>query len=238
MQVVAKFLMRCGLGFLCVAIVSPYWANAQVTKQGDRYLFRMKLTKGATASYRLTTAANAPGGGQNSFAMTMTMKSKVLSVSGDVATVEYVVTPAKGSPGGTTPQKMTMKVNTRGKVVGGDKQMAQMGMQSALPDKPVAVGGSWTDTIPVQTAMGTITTKATYRFTGISNRAGKPVANIQLNMTGSGAGMNFTGTGTLAIRMGDGSLDNLTMQQKMKVGGGNSGQPVNVTVNVTMTRTG
>jgi hypothetical protein len=198
----------------------------------------MKLTRGATASYLFTTSANAPGGGQQgSFSMTMTMNSKVLSVSGDVATVEYVVTPAKGSPGGTTPQKMTLKINSRGKVVGGDKQMAQMGFQSALPDKPIPVGGSWSDTVPVQTAMGTITTKANYRLTGISNRAGKPVANIQVNMTGSGPSLNFTGKGTLALRMDDGSMDNMTMQQTMKIGGGSGGKRVDVNVKVTMSRT-
>lgn len=237
MQFLATWLLRFSLSVLCLTFVSSNGTNAQITKQGGAYLFRMKLTKGATASYLFTTSATAPGGQQGSFSMSMTMNSKVLSVSGDVATVEYVVTPAKGSPGGTTPQKMTAKINSRGKVVGGDKQMAQMGFQSALPEKPVPVGGSWSDTIPVQTAMGTITTKANYRLTGISSRAGKPVANIQVDMNGSGPSLSFTGKGTLALRMDDGSMDNLTMQQTMKLGGGSGGKQVDVKVNVKMSRT-
>jgi hypothetical protein len=203
-----------------VAVVGQ--ADAQITKQGKGYLFRMKFAKGQTMKYVVDSKVQMPGTPQGKMEFSMPMVMTVKSVTNGVADIAAKVGPMSmnGKPGQT--QTTNMKINSRGEVVGG-----QGGMQTAnvpLPQGPVAIGATWNANIPLGAGAGGQTISAVYKFTGIKNIAGRQCAVLAVTLKGMG-----TGTGTTYISMADGSLVRSNMSMSMK---GPNGQGMAMTASV------
>jgi hypothetical protein len=210
--------------FVAAFVAAPH-ADAQVTKSGSNYTFRMKFTKGQTTRYNVVTNMTMGGagsaGGNNAPAMKMEMPMTMLveNVQKDVADLKMTVGPPTmngQAMGQSQPQTQTMKMDSRGRVVGGGQSMG--GVMATLPDKPIAVGGTWTAQMPMQ-GMGNM--NATYKFLGLKNEGGRQVAEIEVTVSSKGQ-MNASGSGRMFILASDGSLlrSSLNLNASMPTGQG------------------
>lgn len=217
------------LGILAVPVLSP----AQVAKQGNGYLFRMKFVKGQKQNFKM--ASTTSGFGDQAMKMGMNFSMTVKSVKKDQATV--VVSNSNmtmnGQPtnmgGSNNTAEITM--DSTGKQVGGAAGAG--GFSGNFPVKPLPIGGKWTSDLPVPGggAMpgGKIT--ATYTFTGFTSVKGKNAAKVAIKI-GGGA----TGSGTMLINAADGSLLSSTMAMTITMPNPQTNKPINLKSNVNITR--
>lgn len=228
-----------GLAFGLLA--APAVAPAQVTRQGDGYLLRVKFTKGQTIRYTIANSISTSAQGNSTpQAMSIPLSIRVMSVAGNVATLEASVGPMGGQ---SQPQRQTMRMDTRGKVVGGPAEGIQSLTGVAMPQGPVRIGQSWKDTVQVPSPLGPISSTTTYTFRGIKSVGGRSVAELDITMTGKGSSLGLTGSGKVQILVSDGTLQGLNMTQRATLSGAigqapNSRQPArpmtfNTTVRVT-----
>lgn len=235
-------LMGCliagGAGLLATAN-----ANAQVTKVGDGYLFRVKYAKGKTTHYQMTTKTTLPPGAagpSSTKPMTMSMVAPltmtVVSVQGNKATVKSDVgaMTMNGQPM-SKPSSTEMTIDDRGQIVGKVKGAgAGMGMENlsgTLPDKPLKVGQSFTANRTMTQMNQNIQMKATSTFVGIKNVGGKQLAEMALKISGTGSA-TMSGTGTSYYNLADGSLNNMSMITSMTMA--IPGQPQKMNMKVSM----
>lgn len=206
-------------------------AMAQVTKQGNKYLFRVKYAKGQVIKYGMNMSINMGGKSQP---MNMDVTSKVLNVDAKgVSTLE--VTSSMG--GGT----QTVKIDSKGKVVGGSSGGANFA--TAMPDKAIGVGESWTGDMAGGAGMG-MNAKVKYTLKGVKTVGGKPCAEISISLTMKGSGgtgaqagaMNATGAGSMYVIMSDGTLQSSSLSMKMNMSGAAAAQGKNATMVVSMNR--
>lgn len=221
------------LGFAALWAVIP----AQVSKQGAGYLFRIKWTKGQTAKYAMVTTSS---GGPQAVSVKMPMSLKVLSVKNGVGEVEYSVGPmtSNGKSMGAA-QKVVAKVDPRGKIVGGSDPSQNMGGNITFPQGPIKPGGSWTGSQKVPGAGGaSMTINAKYKFVGLKSVAGQSVAQIDVSMSGGGGSMQISGSGSVFLRVSDGSLQSTNLNQKFTFGSAQGNQkPMTMQMTVSMKRT-
>jgi len=214
-----------------VAVVAGS-AHAQVSKQGNKYLFRIKYVKGQTITYGMAMSMNMGG---KSTPMNMNVSQKVVSVdSSGTATV---------SVSGVGGQPMTMKMDNRGRMVGGPQGMAAGSNSIQLPEKAVAVGESWAGSAAGgQQGMG-VNMTATYTLKGFKTVHGKQCAEVAITMKMTGGGtsggkktsINGGGGGSCFISMADGIAESVSIS--MKVGGSATGGAAQTaTVTTTMNR--
>jgi hypothetical protein len=210
-------------------------ASAQITKQGNAYLFRMKFSKGEKMSYVINSSGSMPGAaaGQSAMKMTMPMVMTVKDVQGKIATVQMEMGPMmmNGKAAGQQKQTMEVKLDDRGKPAGNSGSMQSVSTQ--LPEKPLKVGESYSTTNNVNVMGQQFAVKATNKFVGTKRVGARNCAIISTSAAGSGA-MKTAGTGTALLDMADGSLVSMTMNQKVTVGQGAQAQTI--TNNVTITR--
>ena len=186
---------------------------AQVTKVGNGYDIKVKYAPGKTYNYALNTAVNMMGGpsgtprGQN---VNMVLKQKVLSVTKGVATIQAS---SSGGPQGSTPPQ-TIKVDSRGKVVGGQSQFSFL---NGFPARPLKVGETWkaTTSLPMGPA-GSGKANVAYTFRGMKNVGGKSVAQIDYRVTMAGA-IAMTGSGTSYLAASDGQLVSSMLTGNMNI---------------------
>ncbi len=207
--------------------------SAQITKQGSGYLLRVKYTAGKSMSYTMKASGSAQG---QAFSMTTPMKMKVVSVKGKNGTLDYSVGPmsmmVNGKPmnmGGSNVTKVTATIDDRGKMI---KSSAGQnpGGSITFPEKPIAVGGTWSGTTTVNAgASGPMTVSAKYKLVGIQNMNGIPAAKITLTLNGSGAS-KVTGTGTVYLAMSDGSL--IRNDNKMQISMAQLPKPMQMTMSI------
>lgn len=208
-------------------------AEAQITKQGAGYLFRMKFVPNAKASYTVT--ASNP---MSSTPIKMSMTQVVKSVNKGVATIEYKIT--SSSQGNVPKDPMTMQMDSRGKLVGNSRSaMGNMGNNIELPEGPIAIGQTWKGS--VSGAQGMSMT-ATYKFVGIKKVGNFDCAQIAVTSSGGMSQMKMNGTGTVYMRLTDGSAQSMNMSMNMTMtppsdtkGGG---KPMNISTTISMVRTG
>lgn len=205
-------------GLLLLAVGS---ASAQISKQGNAYLFRMKYTKGQTLKFvmKMTGQMN-----NQAFAMTMPMTEKVTAVSrAGVATMNIAMGDMAMTVNGkpmtqkmpANMQKVTVEIDSKGNTKGGG---GQQNTNVALPDKAVPIGGSWTANTTAPTGMGQpMEVTATYKFTGIERVGGYNTAKIAVTMSGTGA-MAVSGKGFLWLNMADGSMVKNSTKMSMTMG--------------------
>jgi|GEM_PF-665549 len=196
-------------------------APAQVTRQGNGYTLRVKYQTGQTIKYTLANSMVTPGAKSPAPAMSIPMTIRVVSVTKGVATLEASIGPV---PGQGKPQTQQMKMDSRGRVVGGPAAGLQSLSGVAMPDKAVTVGQTWKDTAQVPSPMGPISTTTSYKFLGIRTVGGKSVAELSMSMSGKGSSLSMNGSGRLQILVSDGTLYGMTMTQKAMLPG-NMGGP-------------
>jgi len=224
------------LGFTAVlgmALLSPMAtkpADAQITAQSGGYLLRIKYVKGQTMKYvaNMTMA-------QMGQPMRMNISSKVLDFQKGIATVEAKVT-MSGGPSKTAPKPTTstVKVDTRGRVVGGDSGSIAATGGPTLPEGPVKVGQSWNGTVK---SMGGGNVKATYTLAGVKSVAGKQAAEITVKMNGDMGGSKMSGAGRMMLMMADGSLLNSSINMNFTVPSqSSSSKPQVMKMSMTMQR--
>jgi hypothetical protein len=205
-------------------------AGAQITKQGNAYLFRMKFTKGQKLNYTITSAAQVPNNPAGMKAV-VPMSMTVQDVKGNVATIQMVTGPmtVNGKPFGQQ-QTTVVKLNDRGKPVGGATPGQQVATQ--LPEKPLKVGESYTSSNTVNMMGQQFAVKSVNKFLGIKHVGSRNVAAIATTISGSGA-MKSTGTGTAYLDLADGQLVSMNMNQNLTMGQGAQAQTIKSVVNVT-----
>jgi hypothetical protein len=205
-------------------------AGAQITKQGDAYLFRMKFTKGQKLSYTVTSAAKLPNG-PNAMKAVVPMAMTVQDVKGNVATLQMVSGPmmVNDKPMGQQ-QTTVLKLDDRGKPIGGAAPGQQVATQ--LPEKPLRVGESYTSNNSVNMMGQQFAVKSVNKFLGIKHVGSRNVAAIATTIAGSGA-MKSSGNGTAYLDVTDGQLVSMSMNQKLTITQGTQAQTINSVVTVT-----
>lgn len=215
-------------------VAAPFVSNAQITKQGSKYLLRTKWTKGKVYKYGLKI--NVEGSGQKQTMngdITMTVKG----VSGKNGTVEVKSTGMQGGSKGTT---QTVTFDDRGKVVSG---VNMLGSANELPAGPVGIGDSWTTTLPAsqQTAGMKGTSKS--KLVGVKAVGSRQCAVIAISISlgGGQQGLKGTGTGTTLVDMADGQSVSTNMAMTMtmtppKGSDGKTPKPMSFKTIMTMSR--
>lgn len=204
-------------------------ASAQITASGGGYLFRMKFKPGTTISYSMVAGGNAQG---QAFSMNTPMTTKVKSFSGGIGTLDYKIGPIKmmvngKSMGPGQTQNLTLKMDSRGNVVGGTGGNSPGGT-IGLPAKPIKVGGTWSATTKTNTGMGMpMDVAATYRFIGFEKLGGINAAKIGISMKGKGSA-SVTGGGTMWLSVADGSM--IKTMTSMKVSMGQQTMPMTMSI--------
>ena len=218
-------------GLVAASMVSaPFVSNAQITKQGSKYLLRTKWTKGKVYKYGLTVAFEGGGQKQN---MTSDITMTVKSVSGKNGTVE-VKSSGMGQQG---PATQTVTFDDRGKVLNGNNMM---GATADLPANPVAIGDSWTNTLAAsnQTMGMKGTSKA--KLVGVKSVGGRQCAVLAMTVSLSGGqqGMSGSGTGESLVDMADGQAVKTSMKMlvTMKPQGQAGAKPVTLKTAFTLSR--
>ncbi len=216
--------LRSGLvGALTVvlALASP----AQVSKQGSRYLLRMKLEGGKTYSYSIVHRIVFPDR-KRPVDMSGQFTLKVQSVRDGVASV---VTQYKGLQG-TSDQAVSGKVDSKGDVVAGQSPELEM---VKFPDKAVKIGDSWKNTSTTESLFGRVKVSSTLTLRKIGSVGGKRVAVISVAMTITGAKVSGSGTGSIQVATADGVLQSVDAENRLVVTSTNSkGAPVKQTLPV------
>jgi len=207
--------------------------DAQITKQGNAYLLRMKFAKGQTAKYQMDMTMNM---GAQKMSMSMPMTQKVTNVRANgAAEINYTMGPMSmnGKPMGNQTQSTRIVMDPSGKVIEG-QNMGQTGASVSLPAKPVRVGESWTvNTKMAAGTAGPMDVKATYTLAGFQTIAGKQAAKINVKMSAAGQ-MSMNGSGTMLLLSSDGSLHSANINMNMK--GQQQGQQMNVTSTIALKR--
>jgi hypothetical protein len=186
----------CVVVGLLALVVAP--VSGQVSKSGNGYLFRMKLTKGSSYSYDFSTSTSMPGG--QPFSITMSYVMKVQSV--DSKGVANVLMTVK-TPMAKEPTTQTMKMDSRGQM---DNQpgMEQFG-SVRMPEKALAVGGNWKSSQNLGAGANAMKADTTYTFRGIQNVGKVSCALLDVNSTMKGA-MAAATTGKMYIEVSTGML--------------------------------
>ena len=201
-----NLLSKAGMVF-CALSVSGV-GHSQIAASPSGYTMKMKWVKGAKMDYtmamNMTGVPNAPAMKPIPFSM------KVKDVQKGIATIEFT--------GANMPSGTTVKMDSSGKIVGGNK--AAMGMSggltgASLPSKPVKVGETWKHTETTDTPMGKMKMSSTYKMLGVKTIAGKQVAEISMTISGGGQSMKIDGTGTMRLLMADSSLYSANLNQNM-----------------------
>ncbi|MEQ1821024.1 MAG: hypothetical protein ABL949_00780 [Fimbriimonadaceae bacterium] len=212
-----------------VAIVSVS-AQAQISKQGAGYLFRLKFKPGAVVKQKMVMNMNM--GMQQT--MTSTISQKVISVdSKGVGTLKVTTSgmAMNGKPSNMGAQTATVKMDSRGAAVGQATSAGNFGSMM-MPKDAIKVGTKWTGEVKVPQAQGTM--NANYVFKGVRTIGGIQVAEIGLTMKMSGM-MPLTGTGTMFVRTDNGMSHSMSMKMSGNFSAGQGGKPIPVTMNITMT---
>lgn len=226
-------------GLIAISMGVPALPSyAQVSKQGDGYLFRMKFSPNQKSVINGTILSSA--GGQK-FEMGMTVTQVVKSVKNGTATIDYTVNMTKSPVGSQKPTTMTVQMNNRGKMTGGSAGMDMSQMQGyELPEGPVRVGQTWSSTNTVNQAGMSMKVNSTYKLVGLKRVGAFDCAQLAITAKTSGAQMSGTGTGSVFLRLADGSMQQMNMVQNITFSmpgqNGKAGKPMSTSTTIKMSR--
>jgi hypothetical protein len=192
---------------LIAALAIATTAAAQVTKTKDGFLLRTKWKKGDAYSFAMVTTAEFNG---QKMPMNGEVAMKATAVTNGIA--DILVTgnmPPRG------PFSATTQADDRG-LVSTDERVAELGTR--LPEKPVKIGGSWTDTRDLTEAGVEMDVKTTYTLKGLEIVDDVPCVVIAVSIKTSGTA-NATGTGTTYIETRNGQLFKSEMKMNIVVEG-------------------
>ncbi|MGV3618246.1 MAG: hypothetical protein ACO1SV_23205 [Fimbriimonas sp.] len=200
------------VSLIALAGLGSTFASAQVTPSGGGYLLRVKYSTGQVLRYASTNSVGGATGRGDGLVISLPIVMRVTEVKGKVAKARLTVGPAKnGNQILNNSQTVVMTLNNRNQG-GGEGQST--GVTAQLPERPVKVGQTWTAVAPISTASGQVQRlNATYRFQGVKKVGGKSVAVITYSVNGAA-----TGTGTMTLLQGDGTLWSNNMKIAFKGG--------------------
>lgn len=208
-------------------------AQAQVTKVGSKYQFRLKYTVGKTLNYNMRTSTAIMGKNMD---VDMPMKVKCTGQKGDVYTVVATSGPpvSQGKPmAGQKPQTATYQIKSTGEPVGAGAQGASLS-NIKMPKEAIPVGHVWDGTIGLPQGGGSA--KASYKFLGLKTINGKQCAQIAVSMTMNGMA-NMKGNGTISLLMADGQAQVMQMTVGGTfAGGGQGSKPMELKSSISMKR--
>lgn len=197
---------------LVLLVVAPCVAPSQVTKSGSGYLLRMKLTKGASYAYDMTSSTSMGTAAPMSIKMGYSMK--VTKVTNGIAEVLMTST----TPMSKTPQTQTVKMDGRGALDGqpGTEQVGNVRM----PEKAIKVGETWVAKRSMGTGAQATTIDTVYTFRGLQAVGKVQCAVLDVKTTSKGM-IASTTTGKMFIEAANGMLlsSNLSTTATMKQGG-------------------
>lgn len=188
-------MRSCVLVGLVALVVAP--VSGQVSKSGNGYLFRMKLTKGATYSYDFSTTT-VMGGQTIPMVMSYSMKVQSVDPKG-VANVQMTIQ----TPMSKTPTTQVVKMDSRGQLEG-QPGMEQFG-NVRMPEKALAVGGNWKSSQNMGSGANAMKADTTYTFRGMQAVGKVQCAVLDVNSSMKGA-MTTTTTGKMFIEASNGML--------------------------------
>ncbi|MCU0315980.1 MAG: hypothetical protein MUC92_05260 [Fimbriimonadaceae bacterium] len=228
---------------------APQPGTAQISQQGNKYLFRYKWEKGKVYNYNLaytmTVPASAGRGATGSAGaprpqtMNSRFSMKVIDVKGGTATIELTMPAAQGQPA-PKPQRMTM--DSLGRVQGAaGSNLSQQA--PVLPQRAVGINETWTNTMQVPGMMGgTMNMTSTMRLTAVRTVGGRRVAEVNQNIQMRGSGMTGGGSGTYSHDMSDGMVRSARMNMTMTIPapparqGQPQAKPMSIPLTVTISR--
>lgn len=196
--------------------------GAQITKSGDKYVFRVKFTKGQVIHYLITTTARPIRGGKalpgskGPIITTRTMTLKAVDVKGKVSTLEVSLGPSitdgKEVGQGQTGQ---MQVDDHNKALNRAKGSPD---GAGLPPDPIKVGGKYSINQSAVRDGKPLSIQATYTFKGIKTVGGRQVAEIDAVTMTKGSAMTkesilTQGTSTVYLSVADGTIVSTTTRQ-------------------------
>lgn len=215
-------------------------AQAQITKVGSAYKFRMKHTPGKTITQNVSIATSIAMG-EKPMVMNIVIptKMKCTGQKGTVYTVAVTSGPMSmgGKPfNGSKAETTTVKINDRGQMVDGNGPKGVNFNNMELPEKPLAVGATWTGKINMPQGQGQVDAK--YKFNGIKIVNGKQVAVIGVSMTMDGMMGKMTGSGTMNLLVADGQPLNMNVNMAGTVNAAQtgSGSGMKTTMTIKMAR--
>ncbi len=228
----AKSILIAGLfSTAFLAPMAPQPAEAQITKQGTGYLMRMKFVKGQVMKYTILTTSPMSKEPQK-----MTTSMTVKDVKNGIATVESVVNmPQSGASRNNKPMTQTMKIDNRGKVVGGATGIPGAAATATLPAGPVSVGQSWTGDQNIQG----MDMKTSYTLLSVKSVGGRTVAEIAQKITGTmkSMGGKMAGQGRINLDARDGSMLSGTVNINITMPAQDpKSKPMNISVSTKITR--
>jgi hypothetical protein len=224
------FRLFCGISTLVGITWLASATQAQVTKVGNGYQFRVKYHKGMKVKYLMKVTSGMPvqsaGGKAQSIVIVIPVSGVVTDMQNKIATVQMTTGPNtfNGKTQGAQ-QNITIKVDDRGKVVSG----APNGMENmtiALPDKPLKVGDTFTAHQNVNMGVMPLTVNAVYKFTGMKSVGGHQLAMFAVTLTGTGnvpspqgasVHLSTAGTGQMSISAEDGMTTLVNIDQTVTV---------------------
>jgi len=218
---------------LCFLVAAAALSFGQVSKSGTGYLFRAKYTKGQKMTYTMNVSST--GLGSQGMKMTSPIVMTVKGVAKGIATVEVKTGPAvmNGKSQGKS-ETQTVQLDSRNKPVGGKSSFE--GIASfTFPEKPVAVGATWTGTAQMTTQMGNVDLQAKYKFIGLKKVAGKQIAEVKTSFTGSLMG-KITGEATTWVLVTDGSLMKSDGKMFLEIQLDPKAKPMTIPTTMTITR--
>lgn len=195
---------------------APQPAKAQISQQGAGYLLRIKWVQGAIYKYDVVTKVSVGSKGAKPIEQHSPYVMKVLGVKNGIATLQVKadVSGLVGGKGQTI--NNTLKVDSRGKILEGDKSSVGF---FELPEKAVKLNSPWSSNQSAQTPIGKMAIKATYKLTGTKTVNGKKFLIVSTNTTGSSSTMTTSGGGTMLIDMKDGMMYSMDSVQNMSIKG-------------------
>lgn len=211
-----------------LVLAAPVLSEAQVSKQGNKYLFRMKFAKGQKANYKMVSEST--GMGSQAISTSMTMNTLVKDVKNGKASMEVTMGSIlmNGKPMGQGGQKQTVELDATGGSLG-----AGMGSVGGnFPKQAIPIGGTWKATVPVQAGgAGGGNMNSTYKFVGFTNVNGKQLAKIAITVSGFSSG-----SGSMLVDPKDGSMISTNMATTTKIGNPQSGKPMVLQSKIKVTR--
>jgi hypothetical protein len=165
----------------------------------------MKWAKGDAYNYTVTTTTEMNG---SKIPINMTYGLKVDKVTNGVADVTMSMT----SPLAKDPMTVKAKMDGRGEV--GEKGVTSSMGIPRLPEKAIAVGGTWKSTQTTTQNGMTMKVDTTYTLKGIETVDKVSCAVIDVKATGSGA-FATSSTGKMYVVVSSGQLFKATLNSTM-----------------------
>ncbi|MEP6755814.1 MAG: hypothetical protein ABJA67_09960 [Chthonomonadales bacterium] len=183
-------------------------AHSQISSTPDGHLFRLKLVKGATFNYQLTSSAEG-------VKLVAPVKFTYTNVAGDVADVSVTSGPAMINGASQAPANTSKaKINSMGKPIGKDVDSLGSIAGVIFPARRMKVGESISQTIPVNFGSQALKVTTVHKFlgdrkVGIRRAAAFKVtvsATGKMKVEGENAILSVNGTGTKLFDVTDGHL--------------------------------